>query len=612
MATIVTVHGTFANLDAASIGTSNHAETQWWQSGSQFERTAHELLDGTDGRVDFIPFHWSSNNSEVERRKAGSRLLELLRDLDKRDENYCVVGHSHGGSVISAALVQSVAKGDPLKGLKKWITVGTPFIEMKREPFLFTRLNLFERMLFIASLMLFVMFAFYVAAEIWTTSGGSTLQRPGRFIVGSILMILPFAVFYTVLTLLDRQKLYLHRPAWIRRARRHYAHLWMPLCHENDEAVQGLKFLPRVDLSLFHRGFAISTISMGAMFVLPLIYLIMLTSPPIMIGMTEFMKNNLYQIDTYEQQTQTAETRRMDQLRRELRRTYRRIRQSTLDTHATEEARQSARQLRQEMRALRRKLQETNPEFQNYERAQRFKRRFLERDGKPCNPEGTLCGKGSNYAINAKLLFHAATDELASTIVTDEGTWGIWGGLLRLLVPIILVPLISVGVAMIVLALAGLVARYSSAALSWWLNRVTLAEVKRSAFGNDTEGEIALGADKQPAWTTSKLNYLPLELAELIAAYSNNITGETVDRFRKAITTLTFAEGEMKANMLATYFTWKELVHATYFEVPEFRKLVIHALARTEAFEAKPAFTNDPDYARTGQWLTEMEADNKD
>jgi hypothetical protein len=129
MATIVTVHGTFAHAGgtAEALGLADGAEPQWWQPNSAFESHTAELVRGNDGKLEFVPFVWSSINSEVERRSAGSSLLKLLRGLEARQESYCLIGHSHGGSVIGSALVESVARGRPLEGLRRWITVAFSF-----------------------------------------------------------------------------------------------------------------------------------------------------------------------------------------------------------------------------------------------------------------------------------------------------------------------------------------------------------------------------------------------------------------------------------------------------------------------------------------------------
>ncbi|MGE0025446.1 MAG: hypothetical protein AB7S70_17625, partial [Hyphomicrobium sp.] len=171
MATVVTVHGTFVHTagtaDALNIG--EPSEAQWWQQGSEFEADLKALAAGADGRpIEVEPFAWSSVNSELDRRAAGSALLSRLRELDARAEPYCVVGHSHGGSVVASALIESVARNRPLTHLRRWVTVGTPFVGMRKERFLFTRLTLPRKVIFVASFMLFMMFLFYVAGELFS------------------------------------------------------------------------------------------------------------------------------------------------------------------------------------------------------------------------------------------------------------------------------------------------------------------------------------------------------------------------------------------------------------------------------------------------------------
>lgn len=603
MATLVTVHGTYAHYET---GATNPSTPQWWQEQSEFDAHVRTLLDGDNGEVTLRAFRWSGENSELKRRQASDDLLALLRDLDSKGESYAVIGHSHGGSVISSALVESVARGKPLQGLKKWITVGTPFIEMKRELFLFTRLSLMQRMLFIASLMLFIMFAVYAGAELFGSSGNTGgPYRTERFVLSGIMMSLPFLIFYLVLRYLDNKSLYLYKKKWIRAAREAYGALWLPLCHQNDEAVQGLKFLPKVKLDIVDRNFAASAISMSALFFLPLAYVLVVTSPTVMVGIADFLRTKVYAVEDYDKM-RTGEMEQIEQLRKQLGRLREITQTPQLDDGKMQEVREQQQTVRKALRDLREKVSETNPELLQYERAQRFKRRFLEQDGKPCEG-GSLCGQGHNYAVNAKLLFHVVTDELASVIVSEEDSFSPLGRILRLAVPMVLVPLISGLVAILILSIMEFIAHRLSALASSWLNRVTLSEVKRTAFGNDTEGEIAIGASERPMWAQAQPAYLPDEIGDLIAQYTDHITSNSLAKFRRAITTLAFAEGETKADVLATYFTWKELIHSSYFDVPEFRKLVAHALSNTDGFKAKPAFAADPDYARTGAWLAVLE-----
>ena len=202
MATVVTVHGTFVHTagTAGALNIGEPSEAQWWQPGSELDADLKALAVGADGRpIEIEPFTWSSLNSEIDRRAAGSQLLERLRALDARGEPYCVVGHSHGGSVIASALIESVARNRPLTHLKRWVTVGTPFVGMRKEMFLFTRLTLPRKVMFVASLMLFLMFLFYVAGELF---GQGFRFRNERYytalLFNGVMMTLPILFFYIV------------------------------------------------------------------------------------------------------------------------------------------------------------------------------------------------------------------------------------------------------------------------------------------------------------------------------------------------------------------------------------------------------------------------------
>jgi hypothetical protein len=132
--------------------------------------------------------------------------------------------------------------------------------------------------------------------------------------------------------------------------------------------------------------------------------------------------------------------------------------------------------------------------------------------------------------------------------------------------------------------------------------------VKRAAFGNDTEGEVAVGAVDRPEWIERSQPRLPAGVGDLVTSYANGVASNSLAKFRKAIGQLASAEPKHSADTaITTYFTWKELVHASYFDVPEVRKLIAQAVSRAEGFAPSAAFRADPDFARTAQWLAEIE-----
>jgi hypothetical protein len=153
-------------------------------------------------------------------------------------------------------------------------------------------------------------------------------------------------------------------------------------------------------------------------------------------------------------------------------------------------------------------------------------------------------------------------------------------------------------------ALASIISRVSSG----FLNGITNSEVKRAGFGNDTEGEVVTGAADRPAWLDRSQPRLPAAISDLVTDYSNTAASQSIAKFRQAIGQIRFAVPPHSADTaISTYFTWKELVHASYFDVPEFRKLVAQAISRAEGFAPSDRFLADPDFALTEQWLTSIE-----
>jgi hypothetical protein len=153
-------------------------------------------------------------------------------------------------------------------------------------------------------------------------------------------------------------------------------------------------------------------------------------------------------------------------------------------------------------------------------------------------------------------------------------------------------------------ALATVISRFASG----FLNGITNSEVKRAGFGNDTEGEVVTGSTDRPTWLDRSQPRLPAALADLVTDYSNAAASLSIAKFRHAIGQVRFAVPPHTADTaISTYFTWKELVHASYFDVPEFRKLVAQAISRAVGFAPSPLFMADPDFETTAQWLASIE-----
>lgn len=605
MATIITVHGTFAHAEQPIAEGAPPVSPQWWELQSPFAMDARDLVQAREGEVEVKHFIWSGNNSEADRRSAGHELAKEFKALEARNEPYCVVGHSHGGSVVSAALLESAARKQPLNNLKRWVTIGTPFVNLRKEKWLLTRLTLMRKIIFVASMMLLMMFLTYLLLSQFYGERllfGRTFPRV--LLVTGIMSSLPALVIYFVLKWLDGRGLLAYRTRVTDRAKNFFGPRWVSLAHPDDEAIQGLAVLPDAKLYFFDKSFAVSAMTLISVITLPVIYLLILFSPPSMVGLAGWLKTEIYDARSTPEAEQA-----LSALREELV-TARRsdndgsVSESEPMTKAPPTDRRIAWKT---YRDKRRALEQQYPNLDAIERGLRFKQRFFMNHGEPC-PGGTLCGEGRDLSINSALLLHVVTDELSWALgaadLEDRRQMWFWS----LAVPAIVVPLIFGLVALVLMVIIQALAKGVSSLASGLLNQITNTEVKRSAYGNDTEGEVATGAGDRPTWLDVSQPRLPPPIAKLISDFSNDAAGKSIAKFRHAIGQIATAEPKHTADTaISTYFTWKELVHGSYFDVPEFRKLVAQAISRADGFVPSPKFKADPDFARTSDWLSKIE-----
>ncbi|MEL7487669.1 MAG: hypothetical protein AAGJ87_10710, partial [Pseudomonadota bacterium] len=255
---IVTAHGT-NNGDASSSG------DYWWQRGSAFQKRLARYVTHAKG-VEFIPFHWSGENSEQARRNAGDALFKKLRDMEKDgDDDVALIGHSHGGSVLNHALFAASAKGAALDGVKSWITVGTPFIRTARSVNPFNRQGVWGAVTTIAILTFLFLFAtvlplqLAVLQDLWYAATSDDVSRwrfrqLRHYSLGGLNLlffsvVMPVLIGAVIYRLGSRTRKRLSK-----RRQRQFADRWLPgwtaLNHKDDEAISALKSARAISLNL--------------------------------------------------------------------------------------------------------------------------------------------------------------------------------------------------------------------------------------------------------------------------------------------------------------------------------------------------------------------------
>jgi hypothetical protein len=244
---LVTVHGTNAG-DVSSFGDG------WWQWGSDFQTELGQRIDidTNSGSGEILPLHWDIGpNSEKFRREAGVKLFECLKLLEDAGADYCVVGHSHGGSVLYKALLQSVENDHPLERLKSWCTVGTPFLDYRQNYFLFQRLEGIPLALCATGIVGFIV-GVVTLFYIWLgdqVNNESDVKSLGEVFIA-----------YGVISI---SAMYLHElrnKDWFtfkqkQKVSEWYANRWLGLWHPQDEAISALSNIRRVKFKLIKNEF---------------------------------------------------------------------------------------------------------------------------------------------------------------------------------------------------------------------------------------------------------------------------------------------------------------------------------------------------------------------
>lgn len=251
MATILTVHGTFAS--------GPEEGSAWWQRGGECCGALSTLVEGEDGPVKVEPVVWDGLNSEQSRQAAGIKLLERMVALDKAGERYCVVGHSHGGSVAAAALIRAAFTKQPLERLSRWITIGTPFITARRDKFIFSRMGQTGKVIFLTVMAVFITVPFMLPRLPAATGVDRTTGYYVALWAGALLT--PVLIAYPFMWWSERNAMPWHKPRTQSKASQSFAAKWLSLRHDDDEAVQSLASLEAMKQPIFQRNFAVEGLS---------------------------------------------------------------------------------------------------------------------------------------------------------------------------------------------------------------------------------------------------------------------------------------------------------------------------------------------------------------
>ncbi len=576
MTTIITVHGTNA-------GDKRDTGDQWWQLHSEFQSKLSGYVDAED--LQFSPFHWNGENSEFERRKAGNDLRRKLLQLEKNGEDYALIGHSHGGSVIHHALFSAFAKRKLLKGLKSWITVGTPFIAFDRTSFFLSRYNIIGQITFFATIaaLIGVVDAFNVGLRNANLSTyGEIFSGAANFQLFSTLNLLipPLISLAIVLGALFIVRSYTAR-ARKRSSQKYQARFfaeYMPrfaaLFHPGDEAISALSGAKNIEPKIIPFAAARNSLRNTLLFFSALLataHFVSRSSVAYEIGLHPAGKEITLPNSNEDDSTCFVEWRgRM--------------------FYHVDTARRSV-------------LSWVGYEQSNAQPRLAPCKRISRDDPVHFIPSGQELSLAPLKTWERLLILPGMMDRLITQHAyqfprREPGTPA--GPFTMTVVKLLSGPGMFVYLGVLAWGIAFVVSNTLVRAGVFIANSGLAQRLRDIAYGNDTLGETVSGVhdrfsnvDDKSAWKP-----LPEDLANEIELFTEQYALDAIRRIRSFVSSQSNASGVPLESEMAELLTWKELIHTAYFNVDNFVKLVVVALAHSNVATEGEALRNDPDFVR--------------
>jgi hypothetical protein len=229
---VVTVHGT-------NDGPTPEGPKKWFEDGSDFSQLLKQALSRQEIQIEIVPHIWSGENSARAREQGAEKLAGKIRGLGRAGKRVHLIGHSHGGNVaVDAACALNWEGSHGRPKIASITTVGTPFFHAR-----VSRVAAFAGLAFfwiiglsvvalLASVPLLIERGHQNPASLWT------IPIAGISMAAVLLLAMPMA--WSGLRRIQR----------ISRKRNEHAQIHS-IWHENDEAINFLQRVEKVDLAPF-------------------------------------------------------------------------------------------------------------------------------------------------------------------------------------------------------------------------------------------------------------------------------------------------------------------------------------------------------------------------
>jgi len=166
----------------------------------------------------------------------------------------------------------------------------------------------------------------------------------------------------------------------------------------------------------------------------------------------------------------------------------------------------------------------------------------------------------------------------------DKRGGSVLGSILSILVPVGVLAVLAavyVGIASAIVAILKILAHGMGWPLAKLIDNLVWSSVRQQAWGDDSQGEGVFQVGSHPPQFAATFAPLPAAVADQVSRFSEKHAILTLTKVREVLgmTRKPKEAPDMRAQ-LSEQLNWRELIHTTYFDIPEFTDLVAYGLHR--------------------------------
>ncbi len=219
------------------------------------------------------------------------------------------------------------------------------------------------------------------------------------------------------------------------------------------------------------------------------------------------------------------------------------------------------------------------------------------------------------YALPRLWAFMVASwPQIAQADTASDGSaLGYVALIVAAIVVLAIVAAIYVAVASIIVAILKLVARGVGWPLAKAIDNLVWSSIRQQAWGDDRQGEGVAQVGSHPPEFAATFASLPAAIADEVSRFSEKHAILTLTKVREVLgmTRTPQKSPDMRAQ-LSEQLNWRELIHTTYFDIPEFADLAAFGLHQAGLAPLNEDFWASDRRERASAWYRAIATSSSD